>query len=117
MSELEVLKEKNGALCDEIICLKSEFEKLRRENELLENDVENYRTELHNQETTMAYLNGQLPVYREFAERGQAHESNNAKHSFPTRLVLCGGTNMLKLLIGGSPFGEAFDVRCEGWRI
>lgn len=70
MNELEVTKEKNEALCDEIICLKSELEKLRRVNELLEDDAENYRTELHKQETTIAYLNGQLSIYREFAERG-----------------------------------------------
>lgn len=71
MSELEVLEKKNEALCDEIICLKKELEKLRRVNELLEDDAERYRLQTRRQKIKMAYQSGQIVVYKQFAERGK----------------------------------------------
>ena len=70
MSEIENTKKKSEALCDEIICLKKELEKLRRENDLLENDAESYRQQIQEQKATMAFLTGQIAVYKQFSERG-----------------------------------------------
>ena len=71
MNELEVTKEKNEALRDEIICLKKELEKLRRINKLLDDNAELHRKLIHEQKIAIAYQSGQIVVYKQFAERGK----------------------------------------------